>query len=131
MIRTGIIGCGKVGHLHAKALTNLDQTDFVAVWSRTRSSAKSFANKYNVKPYEDISQMIRENELDLVIICTPHPYHVQPTVSALKAGAHVLIEKPMTADSRSAEAIVAKAAAKNIGVTTPYCWRYHPVLNCY
>ena len=67
MIRTGIIGCGKVAHLHAKALSNIAQINFVAVWSRSESSAESFAEMYNVKACDDISRMIHQNELDLPI----------------------------------------------------------------
>lgn len=128
MIRTGIIGCGKVAHLHVKAFTNSDQTNFVAVWSRSESSANSFADMYNVKACDDISRMIRENKLDLVIVCTPHPYHVQPTVSALRAGAHVLIEKPMASSLSDCDEMLeaAKKMNRKLGVVSQRRW-YAPV----
>ncbi len=41
--------------------------------------------------------MVRESRTDLVIICTPHPFHMQPAVEAARAGANVLVEKPLAA----------------------------------
>ncbi len=127
-MRIGIIGCGKVAHLHAKALMNLSLTDLVAVWSRSKSSADTFAEKYNVHSNEDITEMIQTHRLEMVIICTPHPYHLQPAVSALKAGAHVLIEKPMASSLEDCDIMLktAKETNKKIGVISQRRW-YLPV----
>lgn len=124
MIRVGIIGCGKVGHLHAKALIGSDQTDFIAVWSRSNSSAEIFAKKYDVLPYDDIVQMTRENMLDLVIVCTPHPFHADPTIAALNAGSHVLIEKPMASSLADCDKMLkaAKETNRKLGVVSQRRW---------
>ena len=71
----GIIGCGKVAHLHAKALQQIDECFFVAVQSRNPQRAKDFAEKYGVIAYGNVDEMIRAEHLDAVIICTPHPQH--------------------------------------------------------
>jgi len=129
MYRTGIAGCGKVAHLHAKALKNLEISDFVAVWSRTPSSASKFADQYGVKPYDNIAQMVKEQKLDLVIICTPHPFHKDPACEALKAGAHVLVEKPLASSLQDCDSMI-EAADKNkkkLGVISQRRW-YEPVM---
>jgi UDP-N-acetyl-2-amino-2-deoxyglucuronate dehydrogenase len=129
MYRTGIAGCGKVAHLHAKALKNLKMSDFVAVWSRTPSSVTKFADKYDVKPYDSITQMVKEQKLDLVIICTPHPFHKDPACEALEAGAHVLVEKPLASSLQDCDTMIEVADRKNkrLGVISQRRW-YAPVM---
>ena len=64
MLRTGIVGCGKVAHLHAQALRNLVGSDFAAVFSRTLSKAQDFGNQYGVSAYDNISKMVADEKLD-------------------------------------------------------------------
>ncbi len=109
MYKTGIIGCGKVAHLHAQGLQNLIQSDFVAVFSRNIIKAAEFAEPYGVKAYDNITDMINRENLDVVIICTPHPNHWEPTLAAFEAGAHVIVEKPLAASLEDCDAMI-KAA---------------------
>ena len=101
-----IAGCGKVAHLHAKAIRNIPNARLTGVWSRTHATAKDFASVYKTKAYTDISAMVVENETDLVIICTPHPFHKQPAIEAAEAGANVLVEKPLASDLGDCDAII-------------------------
>jgi len=129
MYRTGIIGCGKVAHLHAKALQNLPESDFAAVWSRTPSTVEKFSEQYGVKPYTDISQMVKQEALDLVIICTPHPFHRDPTNQAMAAGANVLVEKPLASSLEDCDSMIetAKKCGKTLSVISQRRW-YAPVM---
>ena len=129
MFKTGIIGCGKVAHLHAKALQNLEKSDFIAVWSRTPSTAEKFSVQYGVKPYSDISSMVKEEALDLVIVCTPHPFHKDPTNQAMEAGANVLVEKPLASSLEDCDSMIGTAEKFNkiLGVISQRRW-YAPVI---
>jgi predicted dehydrogenase len=129
MFKTGIIGCGKVAHLHAKALQNLQESDFRAVWSRTYSTAEKFSTQYGVKPYADISSMIKKESIDLVIICTPHPFHRDPANQALEAGAHVLVEKPLASSLEDCDSMIGTAEkyGKTLGVISQRRW-YAPAI---
>jgi predicted dehydrogenase len=82
ILNISIAGCGKVAHLHAKAIQNISNARLAGVWSRSLKSAKDFASLYRTKPYSEIAPMVLENETDLVIICTPHPFHRQPAIEA-------------------------------------------------
>lgn len=87
-----IIGLGKVAHFHAKALMEMkDTVNFTSVCGRTLEKSQKFANNYNVKAYNDIELMIKENDINIVIICTPHPQHAKTSIPAIKLGCHVLI----------------------------------------
>ncbi|MCX6334358.1 MAG: Gfo/Idh/MocA family oxidoreductase [Bacteroidia bacterium] len=123
-----IAGCGKVAHIHARAIKNIPNARLAGVWSRTPATAKGFAAAYKTKPYSGIKQMVLENESDLVIICTPHPFHRQPAVEAAEAGANVLVEKPLASDLQDCDAIInaCKVRYGKLGVISQRRW-YEPV----
>ena len=112
--RTGLVGCGKVGHTHAAALAALADSAFAAVCDRNAERAQAFATQYGVTPYTDVRQMVEREKLDVVLICTPHPVHAAPAIAAMQAGAHVLVEKPMATNLADCDAMM--AAAQTSGV---------------
>ncbi len=124
-----IAGCGKVAHLHAQAIQNIPNARLAGVWSRTPKTAKDFASHYKTRSYPEIAPMVFENETDLVIVCTPHPFHKQPAVEAAEAGANVLVEKPLASDLRDCDAIInaCKVRYAKLGVISQRRW-YSPVM---
>jgi UDP-N-acetyl-2-amino-2-deoxyglucuronate dehydrogenase len=72
-VKTGIIGLGKVAHMHAKALQNLPESAFTAVCSRDIVKARAFAGQYQVEAYADVEEMIQAGGVEVLVICTPHP----------------------------------------------------------
>ena len=111
-IRVGLIGCGKVGSIHAAALKSIPEANFVAACDANAERAAAFAAKYGVKPFTELPDMLRE--VDAVIIGTPHPLHAEPAIRAANAGVHVLVEKPMAATVADCDAML--AAAKQSGI---------------
>src|SRR6476619_2186855 len=105
-VRIGIIGTGKASRMHASALQNTTKSSFIAVCSRNQEQAEKFATVYGVRGYSDVSEMISENDLQMVIVCTPHPYHKHPTIEALEAGANVLVEKPLAASLKDCDDMI-------------------------
>jgi predicted dehydrogenase len=124
-----IAGCGKVAHLHAKAIQNIPNARLSGVWSRSPETAKNFAELYGTKSYSEIPRMIHENDVDLVIVCTPHPFHRQPAVEAAEAGANVLVEKPLASDLHDCDAIINACKVRNakLSVISQRRW-YSPVM---
>jgi UDP-N-acetyl-2-amino-2-deoxyglucuronate dehydrogenase len=123
-----ILGCGKVAHLHAKAIKNLPQANLASVWSRTPQSAENFARIYDAKPFNDITDMIKEMHIDVVVICTPHPFHKEAALEAASAGAHVIVEKPLASSLDDCDAIITacKTRGVKLGVISQRRW-YAPV----
>ena len=102
-LKTGIIGTGKVGHLHAAALMKLPESEFTAVCNVNFKGAQAFAEQYRVKAYADVEEMVASG-VQAVTICTPHPLHAEPTIKAARAGAHVIVEKPLAASLTDCDA---------------------------
>ena len=112
-LKTGIIGTGKVGHLHAAALMELPESEFTAVCNVNFKGAQAFAEQYRVKAYADVEEMVASG-VQAVTICTPHPLHAEPTIRAAKAGAHVIVEKPLASSLADCDAMI--QAARDAGV---------------
>ncbi len=124
----GIIGAGKVSHMHARAIAEIGNAELLAVCARDMDRTNEFAAQYKIKPYVDIDEMLRHPGLDAVIICTPHPAHAAPAIKAAKSKLNVLVEKPLASSLEDCDAMI--AAADDNGVTLGMvCQRrfYHPV----
>ncbi len=123
-----IAGCSRVAHLHAKAIQNIPFARLTGVWSRTSQTAKTFAQQYKTVAYSDISEMVAANNVDLVIVCTAHPFHSKPAAEAAKAGANVLVEKPLASNLQDCDDIIKICKENNVklGVISQRRW-YEPV----
>jgi UDP-N-acetyl-2-amino-2-deoxyglucuronate dehydrogenase len=123
-----IAGCSRVAHLHAKAIQNIPNARLTGVWSRTAQTARDFASVYRTQPYTDISEMVRKNDTDLVIVCNAHPYHIYPAIESAKAGANVLVEKPLASDLQDCDDILKACRESKVktGVISQRRW-YEPV----
>lgn len=129
MYNIAILGCGKVAHLHARAVRELTRARLAGVWSRTRSTAEAFARQYQTTPYASVPELVKSEHIDLAIVCTPHPYHREPAMEAMDYGAHVLIEKPLAVTLDDSDAMIAAAQSNNVrlGVISQRRW-YTPSL---
>lgn len=124
-----IAGCGKVAHLHARAIQDIPNARLSGVWSRTAKTAEEFASKYNTISYSTVNQMVKENMTDLVIVCTPHMFHKQPAIEAASAGSNVLVEKPLASTLPDCDEIMDACRKNNVklGVISQRRW-YPPVI---
>ena len=89
-----IIGCGRIAQRHAEHIGN--KGTLVAVCDNVKERAEALAATYSAQAYTDIVQMLSaEKTVDVVSICSPNGLHAAHAILSLKAGFHVLCEKPM------------------------------------
>jgi predicted dehydrogenase len=141
VIRIGVIGLGMMGRTHIEAYDHIEGAqlvaiadidpkraagDFSGVWSNIDTSNKQQLDMSRIKGYTDPRKLIKSPDVDVVDICVPTPDHPKLAVAALKAGKHVLCEKPLARTAREGKRIV--AAAKNAkGFFMPaMCIRFWP-----
>ncbi len=124
MVRYALLGYGKVAHLHAQALKSVKDAQLVAVWGRNMEKARQFAQKWKIKAYTDLDQMVKEAKVDAVVVTTVHPLHMEHTLQALDAGLHVMVEKPMALTVRQCDLMIEKAEEKHkkLGVISQRRW---------
>lgn len=93
-IKIAIIGCGRIASRHAEHINNI--AELGAVCDIVKEKADELAAQYNVKAYYNIQDLLdNEKDIDVVSICTPNGLHAEHSISSLKAGFHVLCEKPI------------------------------------
>jgi predicted dehydrogenase len=115
-LKIGIIGSGGIARgCHMKGYASIpDQCEMVAVCDVNPETAKKAADEYSVaKTYLDYRELLADPEIDAVSVATPNKYHVQPTIDALKAGKHVICEKPLAMNAEEAKLMC--RAAKDSG----------------
>lgn len=94
-LRAGLIGAGGISRAHAETLRVRPDVELVAAADVSEKALLETATRFNIQnKYEDFHQMLSEQALDFVIVCTPTGTHAEATISALEAGCHVLCEKP-------------------------------------
>ncbi len=115
MIRVGIAGAGFMGEVHGEVYKKLPDTVIYAVAERDSERLEKFAERFSpAKTYSDAFSMVKAPEIDLVDICLPTPLHAPVAIEALRAGKHVLLEKPIALSVEEAEEI-AEEAEKAVG----------------
>ncbi|MGA0568987.1 Gfo/Idh/MocA family protein [Rathayibacter sp. KR2-224] len=125
-VRWGILGTGGIAHNFAKDLLD-DEHTIAAVGSRTLERADAFADEFGIPTahgsYEDL---VADDDVDIVYIATPHPQHAPAAELALRAGKHVLVEKPFTLNAAEAVRVVDLAADRGLLVLEAMWTRFLP-----
>ncbi len=115
----GVIGLGAFGESHVQAFRGLPHADVVAVASRSGEHARAVAARYDVpRWYEGYAGLIDDPMIEAVSVATAESDHREPAVAALRAGKHVLVEKPMASTLADALAIV-DAARRSSSLLMP------------
>lgn len=128
MFKVGIIGCGWIADKMAVSLAPLRDYCVYAVSSRSLEKAKEFASHYDIeKAYGSYEELVKDPQVDLVYIATPHSHHFAHTMLALENGKHVLVEKAFTANAREAKILLETARQKNLFITEAIWTRYMPL----
>jgi UDP-N-acetyl-2-amino-2-deoxyglucuronate dehydrogenase len=107
-LRFGIIGCGSIGPTHAAALSRINDAELIAVADLDAERAQSMATKFSVgRVYESDRELLSDPEIDIVSICTPSGMHADHAITAMQAGKHVIVEKPMDITLKAADRMIA------------------------
>ena len=117
-LAVGIVGCGHVAHKHLAALRAIRQISVVGVCDHDPAAREAAARTSGGRAYDDLSAMLRDQKLDVVHVLTPPQSHCELAVGAMRAGCHVLVEKPLAMTSREVDHIVsvARQASVHLGV---------------
>lgn len=126
-IRYGVIGIGGVGREHVKCALKIPELDLVAVADVNEQFLAQAKEEYGVKTYTDYIEMIEKEKLDAVSVCVPHFLHATITINAIKAGAHVLVEKPIAISVKEADEMINAAKKKGVKLAVVFQNRTNPL----
>ena len=107
MVKVGIIGCGKIAQVrHIPEYLDNPNAKLTGLYDLNLQRAKELAEKYDCKFYESVEEMLADPEIDAVSVCVANHVHAEITIAALKAGKHVLCEKPMATKLKDCQMMV-------------------------
>jgi len=125
-LRAAIIGCGHIFPMHAVSIAHQDNVELVAVCDTKEAMAQSAATEYHCHAYSDYRQMIAQERLDTIHICTPHYLHAEMAQYALSHNLDVLTEKPMAIQLQDAYAMCACAENSGRQLMVSFQNRFNP-----
>ncbi|HNV62853.1 MAG TPA: Gfo/Idh/MocA family oxidoreductase [Candidatus Cloacimonas acidaminovorans] len=106
-VKIGLIGCGRISKNHLDAVSQIPEAEFVAVCDLVEEKMQAVAENYGIKNlYNNYQDMLENEKLDLVSICTPSGLHPQMGIDVAKHKINVLTEKPMATNIESADALI-------------------------
>ena len=126
-LKAAVIGLGFVGRAHVESLRRIGIQVIGAMGSTGETSAAACKSLGLERAYASLQELAEDKNVDVVHLCTPNYLHFEEASLLLRAGKHVLCEKPLTMDSRESEILVsiAKETGKVAGVA--YNLRYYPL----
>lgn len=113
-IKVGVIGCGKIAQVrHIPEYLDNPDAELYGLYDMNQERMESLAAEYNCKYYESAEALLADPKIDAVSVCVANHAHARITIAALKAGKHVLCEKPMAISLEECEEMVRTAKEEN------------------
>ena len=125
-LKVGVIGTGHLGRLHAKMLTEIQDGLLVGVYDESKERTAAVAAEFGVRGFSDLETILAET--DAVTIATTTNAHFAVAETAMKAGRHVFIEKPITRTVDEAGKLVDLAKAQKLVVQVGHIERFNPAI---
>lgn len=127
-LRFGIIGCGRVAPRHAQSIAQLDSTELAAVADIKPARAENFAKEHGGTAYADYRALLDRPDVEAVSICVPSGLHAAVAIDAMRAGKHVLVEKPIAIELEDADRMIQVAREQRVTLAVVLQNRYnHPM----
>jgi UDP-N-acetyl-2-amino-2-deoxyglucuronate dehydrogenase len=124
-----LIGAGVIGHVHARLITSLGaQADLVCIADTDLPKSVALASEYGVAATDDVAAALAREDIDAVSVCVPSGGHADIAVAALRAGKHVVIEKPLEVTLEAADRIMAaeRASGRTVAVISQRRFQHAP-----
>ncbi len=126
-IRIGVIGCGGFGLFALQHFAQVENVKLVGMAGTHREAAKAAAKRFGIDDIEDVEKLLSRDDIDLVYIATPPFLHHPQAVMALKAGKHVICEKPFALSLEQADEMIELARKNNLLVVANLMQRYNSI----
>ena len=130
-VRVGFIGAGGIAGTHIKGLKQVEDVEVIALADPAEGACERHIKNHGLdgaKAFKSYKDLLKMKEVDAVDVCTPNWLHKQPAIDALKAGKHVMVEKPMAMKAREAQAMCDAAKAAKKVLTIGFQHRYKPAV---
>jgi len=125
LLQVGLVGFGFIGEVHARAIMAANG-NVKSIAGETLQDAQQAAAKLGIANAVTVEQMVKDPEIDVIHICTPNIFHAELAELAIRAGKHVICEKPLAVSAAQAEYLTKLASEFGVIATVPFVYRYYP-----
>lgn len=126
-INWGILGAGNIAKQFAAGVPTSKTGKLVAIGSRSIEKANTFADQFNIpNRHGSYEELLADKEVHAIYIATPHTQHPEWAIKAIRAGKHVLCEKPIGLNHAQAQGIIEEARNHNVLLMEAFMYRCHP-----
>lgn len=127
LLKVGVIGTGVMGENHVRVYSNLpNYCRLVGIYDKNEIRARKVAKNYQTTAYQNLEELLKQ--LDAVTIAVPTNYHYEIGLLCIKHNVHILMEKPITSNSKEAEHLVKEARKKGIIIQVGHIELYNPTI---
>jgi UDP-N-acetyl-2-amino-2-deoxyglucuronate dehydrogenase len=127
-VNFAIVGCGHIAKKHAEAIKHTTDANLEAVCDRIPAAMEFYADEYGAKTYTDLADLMDNDAIDIVCICTPSGFHASIAVEAARAGKHIVVEKPIALTLKDADQIIEACEENNVKLAVVHPNRFRPVV---
>ena len=110
----GIIGCGMISEIHAKALSEIPEAKLIAGFDPVPGKAAAFGEKFGCLGYDNFEEFLANSDIEAVTVATPSGLHLQGALGAINAGKNVIVEKPIEITLERVDQIIKAAEEKGV-----------------
>jgi myo-inositol 2-dehydrogenase / D-chiro-inositol 1-dehydrogenase len=126
MVRLGVIGCGRIGRVHADSIDVHSRAQLARVFDPFENSAREVGERFGAESGTDVDAIIGDPSIDAVVVASPTPTHVDLLTRAVQAGKAVLCEKPIDLDLARVDACRAEIGGLADRVMVGFNRRFDP-----
>jgi predicted dehydrogenase len=124
--RVALFGAGWIQDFHARGVAAHPEGELTAVTNHREERARALAERYAIpRVTTDWQALAGDLGIDAAIVATPNSLHASQTIALLRAGKHVLVEKPMATSVAECDAMIEASAASGASLMVAHCWRFH------
>ena len=130
-MKFGIIGAGMIGQFHGKAIEAMAGGELHSVFDLRAEAAAKLAEQFGAKSFSNIDEFLADPDLQVVTVGTPSGAHLDPSLSALQAGKHVICEKPLEITPERIDMMLNTAEENKVTLAAVLNRRFHPAMNAF
>ncbi|RFC47955.1 MAG: putative dehydrogenase [Verrucomicrobia bacterium] len=127
-MKFGIIGAGMIAKFHAQAIRGMADGELVSVYGRRPEAAAELGRELGCRAFSDLDQFLADPALEIVTIATPSGAHLEPALAAIRAGKHVIVEKPLEVTTERIDQMIHAARASGVTLSGIFNRRFTPAV---
>lgn len=127
----GIVGSGMIAGTHAKAIRAMEDGTLHSVFNHRPEGARRLADEFGIRSFSSMDAFLADPELEIVSVCTPSGAHFDPALAAIRAGKHVIVEKPLEVTLERVNQLITEAKEHGVTVASVLNRRFTPAMDAF